>query len=142
MCLILLQIAYSVKNHIKYYIVNLLKLFIYLQGSRILEPHQIIVRTWQSYLNTQKEIITTLSIENYSFWQRYWFLYWEWLFLCYQVIYKTKFFKTNSLKQREFWSLIKILQIILLAIYFCHFIYSFIFIHSLYMYIIVFSEIP
>ena len=52
----------------------------------------------------------------------------------YQVI--NKFFKRNLLKQREFWSLIKILQIILLAISFCHFIYSFIiFIHFSFMYL-------
>ena len=40
------------------------------------------------------------------------------IFLCYQVINKTKFFKTNSLKQCEFGSLIKILQIILLEFLF------------------------
>ena len=52
----------------------------------------------------------------------------------YQVI-NNKFFKRNLLKQREFWSLIKILQIILLAISFCHFIYSFIIIHFSFMYL-------
>ena len=59
------QITYSVKKHIKHYIVNHLQLFIYLQGKRILEPHQIIVRTWQPHLNTQKETITMLSMENF-----------------------------------------------------------------------------
>ena len=61
----MLQITYSVKNHIKYYIVTFLKLCIYLQGKLIVEPHQIIVRTRQLYLNTHKETITMLSMGNF-----------------------------------------------------------------------------
>ena len=74
---ILLQITFSVKNHIKYYIVNLLKLFIYLHGKRILEPHQIIVRTSQSYLNTQKETITMLSMERFFVFATLLFFYFQ-----------------------------------------------------------------
>ena len=136
----MLQITYSVKNHINCYIVNLLKLFIYLQEKQILDLHQIIVRIWQSYLNTQKETIAMLSMDNFLLATLLVFIF-RGTVPCYLVINKTNFFKRNSLKQHEFWSFIKILQIILLVISFCHFIDSFIYFHSFFIYVFIFLEV-
>ena len=136
----MLQITYSVKNHINCYIVNLLKLFIYLQEKQILDLHQIIVRIWQSYLNTQKETIAMLSMDNFLLATLLVFIF-RGTVPCYLVINKTNFFKRNSLKQHVFWSFIKILQIILLVISFCHFIDSFIYFHSFFIYVFIFLEV-
>ena len=45
------------------------------------------------------------------------------------MIIKTKFFKTNSLKQREFWSFINILQIILAISFYFIYLFPFIFLY-------------
>ena len=109
-----------------------LKLCIYLQGKLIVEPHQIIVRTRQLYLNTHKETITMLSMGNFIVLATL-------LVFIFRVIVpllpsdeQNKIFpnKFDKTRQREFWNLMKIWQIIVLAIS-CHFIYSFSFIFYL-----------
>ena len=109
---ILLQITSSVKNRIRYYIFNLLKLFIFKRKTNIRTmPDNSLYITIipqcaerNHYSAANGELLRLRDTACF---------FSEWWFLCYKVINKTKF-----------------LQMILFTTSFCHFIYSFIYFHS------------